>query len=133
MTSLHIGKKTSLIGTQYPKQSEAVTKPPSPTSRHDDGNGTINNQSASVEGLEAHLRKTGQSFSFAAAKATLLNTALNSGIFLVASLAIQGIAKTFDNYIHRVDNARNRTDELFSEFRQMNDTLDGHKNLLLYA
>lgn len=27
----------------------------------DDGNGTINNQSASVEGLSAHLQSTGQS------------------------------------------------------------------------
>lgn len=27
----------------------------------DDGNGTINNQSASVEGLGAHLKATGQS------------------------------------------------------------------------
>lgn len=29
----------------------------------DDGNGTINNQSASVEGLGAHLKATGQMFS----------------------------------------------------------------------
>lgn len=40
----------------------------------DDGNGTINNQSASVEGLGTHLKATGQSFNFAAIKATLLNT-----------------------------------------------------------
>lgn len=40
----------------------------------DDGNGTINNQSASIEGLGAHLKATGQSFNFAASKATLLNT-----------------------------------------------------------
>lgn len=40
----------------------------------DDGNGTINNQSASVDGLGAHLKATGQSFNFAAIKATLLNT-----------------------------------------------------------
>lgn len=38
----------------------------------DDGNGTINNQSASIEGLGAHLKATGQSFNFAAIKATLL-------------------------------------------------------------
>jgi len=78
----------------------------------DDGNGTINNQSASIEGLSAHLQSTGQSFNFAAIKATMLNTALNAGIFLAASLAIQSIAKVLDNYIHRVDNARERTDEL---------------------
>lgn len=93
----------------------------------EDGNGTINNQSASVEGLGAHLKATGQSFNFAAIKATLLNTALNAGIFLVASLAIQGIVKALDNYIHRVEKARERTDELFDEFKQMNDTLANHK------
>jgi len=93
----------------------------------DDGNGTINNQSASVEGLSAHLKATGQSFNFAAVKATLLNTALNAGIFLIASLAIQGIAKALDNYIHRVEKARERTSELFDEFKEMNDTLADHK------
>ncbi len=93
----------------------------------DDGNGTINNQSASIEGLSAHLKATGQSFDFAAIKTTLFNTALNAGIFLVASLAIQGIAKVLDNYIHRADNARERTDELFTEFKQMNDTLADHR------
>lgn len=47
----------------------------------DNGNGTVNNQAASIEGLDAHLKATGQSFDFAAIKATLLNTALNAGIF----------------------------------------------------
>ena len=90
----------------------------------DDGNGTIDNQSASVEGLGAHLIATGQSFNFAAIKATLLNTALNAGIFLVASVAIQGIAKALDNYIHRVEKARERTSELLDEFKSMNDTIN---------
>ncbi|MDE6404839.1 MAG: hypothetical protein K2M20_04205, partial [Lachnospiraceae bacterium] len=66
-------------------------------------------------------------FDFAAIKATLLNTALNAGLFLLASLAIQGISKALDNYIHRVENARDRTDEIFSAFKQMNDTLAAHR------
>ncbi len=93
----------------------------------EDGNGTINNQSASTEGLSTYLKKSGQMFNFAAVKATLLNTALNAGIFLVASVAIQGMAKALNSYIHKVEKARERTDELFSEFRQMNDTLADHK------
>lgn len=88
----------------------------------DDGNGTINNQSASVEGLGAHLKATGQSFNFAAIKATLLNTALNAGIFLAVTVAVQALYKVFDNYIHRVEKARERTSELFDEFKSMNDT-----------
>lgn len=59
----------------------------------DDGKGTINNSSASIKGMSAHLKKTGQMFDFAALKATLLNTALNAGIFFIVSLAIQDIKK----------------------------------------
>ena len=93
----------------------------------DDGKGHIDNTSASVEGMSAYLKNSGNMFKFAAIKATLLNTALNAGIFLVASLAIQGMVKALDNYIHRVEKARERTDELFDEFKQMNDTLADHK------
>ncbi len=90
----------------------------------DDGNGTINNQSASVEGLSAHLKATGKSFNFAAVKATLLNTALNAGIFLVASLAIQGIAKALDNYIHRVEKANEATQEAIDTFKSITSEVE---------
>lgn len=93
----------------------------------DDGKGHIDNTSASTEGLSNYLEKSGNMFNFATIKATLFNAALNAGIFLVASLAIQGIVKALDNYIHRVEKARERTDELFDEFKQMNDTLANHK------
>lgn len=92
-----------------------------------DTEGNIDLTTASTEGLSNYLEKSGNMFNFAAIKATLLNTALNAGIFLVASLAIQGIVKALDNYIHRVEKARERTDELFDEFKQMNDTLADHK------
>ena len=59
----------------------------------DDGNGTINNQAASMEGLSKHLEKTGNGFASAAVKTTLLNSALNAG---------------------------ERTAELFDEFQQRN-------------
>lgn len=62
-------------------------------------------------------------FNFAAIKATLLNTALNAGIFLVASLAIQGIAKALDNYIHRLDNAKEALSSTQSELSSVNDEL----------
>ncbi|MDE6602237.1 MAG: hypothetical protein K2K90_08760 [Lachnospiraceae bacterium] len=93
----------------------------------DDGNGTINNQAASLEGLSKHLEKAGNGFSAAALKTTLLNSALNAGIFLAVSLSIQAISTGIDNYIHRVENARERTAELFDEFQQRNDTLSSHK------
>ena len=38
----------------------------------EDGNGTINNQSASVEGLGTHLKATGQSSNFTAIKARII-------------------------------------------------------------
>ena len=96
----------------------------------DNGNGTINNQAASIEGLSKHLQKAGNGFSAAALKTTLLNSALNAGIFLAASFAIQAIATGIDNYIHRVENARERTAELFDEFSQRNDTLSAHKKVV---
>ncbi len=96
----------------------------------DNGNGTINNQAASIEGLSKHLQKAGNGFSAAALKTTLLNSALNAGIFLAASFAIQAIATGIDNYIHRVENARERTAELFDEFIQRNDILSAHKKVV---
>lgn len=113
-------------GTQSPNQSKVVTNALSYFKTLDDGNGTIN-QSASVDGLGKHLNATGQSFTFAAVKSSLLNSALNTGIFLIASVAIRTVAKAIDNYTHRVENARKRTDELFREFEQMNDSLSDHK------
>ncbi len=93
----------------------------------DDGNGNINNTSASIEGMSEYLKKSGQGFDFAAIKATLLNTALNAGAFLFASLVIQGMANALDHYIHRTEIARARTDEISSAFKQTNDTLAEHK------
>lgn len=39
----------------------------------DNGNGTINNTNASIEGMAAYLKKTGQAFDFAAVKTALFN------------------------------------------------------------
>lgn len=52
-----------------------------------------------------------------------MNTALNAGIFLVASVAIQGIAKALDNYIHRLDNAKEALSSTQSELSSVNDEL----------
>lgn len=96
----------------------------------DDGNGTINNQAASIDGLTKHLEKSGNGFISAASKATLLNSALNAGIFLAVSFAIQAVATGIDHYIHRVDRARERTAELFDEFQQRSSSLSDHKQVV---
>ena len=62
-------------------------------------------------------------FNFAAIKTTLLNTALNAGIFLLASAAIQGIATALDNYIHRLDNAKESLSSTQSELSSVNNEL----------
>ena len=90
----------------------------------EDGNGTINNQSASVDGLSQHLKATGQSFNFAAVKATLLNTALNAGIFLAVSVAIQGITKALDNWIHKVEKANDAMNEAVDEYNSAKSSLE---------
>lgn len=104
----------------------------------DDGNGTINNQSASVEGLGAYLKATGQSFNFAAIKATLLNTALNAGIFLVASLAIQAVIKGLDHFINRakyakeaMEAAQQAIDDSQSKLKEVSTILSENKDRFL--
>ena len=76
-----------------------------------DGNGTINNQSASIEGLSAYLKKSGHMFTFAAIKATLLNTALNAGIMLAATVAIKLLAKTLDNAADSLTDVESRIED----------------------
>lgn len=88
----------------------------------DDGNGTINNQSASVEGLGAHLKATGQSFNFAAIKANLLNAALNAGIMLLASFAIQGITYL----IQKQEELRQATEESANAYKEATSSIDDY-------
>lgn len=104
----------------------------------EDGNGTINNQSASVEGLGAHLKATGKSFDFAAIKATLLNTALNAGIFLVASLAIQAVVKGLDHFINRakyakeaMEKAQDAIDDAQNKLKDVSSTIEENKDRFL--
>ena len=93
----------------------------------DKGNGVIKNQTASVKGMSAYLQATGQSYDFAAIKTTLFNTALNTSILFAVSVAVQIVAKIIDHYAHRVERARERTAELFDEFKERNNTLAEHK------
>lgn len=60
------------------------------------GNRTINDVSASVEGLSAHLPQTGQAYDFTALKATALNTAMNAGIMVLAGLVVTGLTQAWD-------------------------------------
>lgn len=92
-----------------------------------DTSGNIDLTTASTEGLSAYLKSTGQSFDFAAIKATLFNTALNAGIMLAFSIALQAIIKGIDSYVHRAENAINLTDELKSTHAEAAATLESHK------
>lgn len=89
----------------------------------DDGNGTINNQSASVEGLSRHLRETGQEFDFAAMKAKLLDGALNAGIGLIASFAIGAVIKGLDATINRVKYAQEAMEKAQQAINESQDKL----------
>ena len=97
----------------------------------DNGNGTINNQSASVEGLSKHLKATGQSFNFAAIKATLLNTALNAGIMLAVSFGFQAIINGIDNFINRAEYAKEAMEEAQSAIDNAQNTLKTTSDTLL--
>lgn len=93
----------------------------------DDGKGHIDNTSASVEGMSAYLEKSGNGFQFAAIKATLLNTALNAGIFLAATVAVQTLYKELDNYIRRNEIAIKKTEEAQSRISDLNSEYETHK------
>lgn len=56
-----------------------------------------------------------------------LSIAGNMILFMAISKGIELAVKGIDNWIHRVEKARERTSELFDEFKEMNDTLADHK------
>ncbi len=51
----------------------------------------------------------------------------NMIIFAAISKGIQLATTAIDNWFHRVEKAREHTEELLSEFQQMNDTLADHR------
>ena len=104
----------------------------------DDGNGIINNQSASVEGLSEHLRETGQLFDFTAIKAKLLNGVLNAGIGLVATFAIGAVIKGLDASINHVkyaqeamEKAQQAIDESQNKLKSASETISKNKERFL--
>lgn len=56
-----------------------------------------------------------------------LSIAGNMLLFMAVTKGIQLAAKAIDNYIHRAENAKKRTDELFEKFKDLNNTLADHK------
>lgn len=84
----------------------------------DDGNGTINNQSASVEGMSAYLKKSGQMFNFAAIKASLFNAAINSFLMLGISYAIKGIVWAFDTLANGAENANKKVEDSIDTYKE---------------
>ena len=104
----------------------------------DDGKGNIDNASASTEGMAAYLKKSGQMFDFAAIKATLLNTALNAGIMLAVSIALQAVVKGLDNFINRAKYAKEAMEEAQSaidseqnKLKSMSDMLSNNRERFL--
>ena len=92
----------------------------------------------STEGLSEYLRKTGNSFNFAAVKATLLNTALNAGISFAASIALQALVKGLDNFINRakyakeaMEEAQSAIDSSQNNLRSMSDILSNNRERFL--
>ena len=103
-----------------------------------DGNGIIDNQSASVEGLSKHLKETGQLFDFTAMKAKLLNGVLNAGIGLVATFAIGAVIKGLDASINRVkyaqeamEKAQQAIDESQNKLKSASETISKNKERFL--
>ena len=84
------------------------------------GNGTINNAAASVEGLSAHLRQTGQAYDFTALKAAALNTAMNAGIMALAGLVVTGLTHAWDAINVTVAETQEKIDEITASLTELN-------------
>ena len=95
-----------------------------------DTDGIVDLTTASTEGLSEYLKKTGQSFNFAAIKATLLNTALNAGIMLAVSIALQAVVKGLDNFINRAKYAKEAMEEAQSAIDSAQDKLKSMSGML---
>ena len=83
-------------------------------------NGTINNAAASVEGLSAHLRQTGQAYDFTALKAAALNTAMNAGIMALAGLVVTGLTHAWDAINVTVAETQEKIDEITASLTELN-------------
>ena len=77
--------------------------------------------------MTAHVNAAGQSFGSAALKSALLNTALNAGIFLAVSVALQTTVKAIDDYIHRNEILLEKAGEADSRINALNENYKSHK------
>lgn len=89
-----------------------------------DTNRNIDLTTASTEGLSVYLEKSGNGFQFAAIKATLFNAALNAGIMLLASFAIDGIIKAWDKMNVTVEEQTEKVNELKSSYEGLKSEYD---------
>lgn len=92
------------------------------------GKGTINNSSASVEGMSAYLKKSGQAFDFAAVKAKLLNAALNAGIMLAFAAAIKVVEYAWDKANVTVQEVQGNINDLSDSISTLEDEYNSLKD-----
>lgn len=95
----------------------------------DNGKGTIDNSSASVEGMSVYLKKTGQAFDFVALKAKLLNAALNAGIMITFAAAIKAVEYAWDKANTTVEEVQGKIDDLSSSISTLEDEYKSLKDV----
>ena len=88
---------------------------------------TTNGATLSVESLTAAQKSSTLAAKAHSAALKVVSIAGNMILFTVIAKGIQLATKAIDDYIHRVERSRERTEELLSEFKKMNDTLADHK------
>ena len=94
----------------------------------DNGKGTIDNSSASVEGMSVYLKKTGQAFDFAALKVSLLNAALNAGIMIAFAAAIKAVEYAWDKANVTVQEVQGNIDDLSDSISTLEDEYNSLKD-----
>lgn len=91
-----------------------------------------------VEQYQQHLKDTGQAtsaFSSCTKKAGSVIKSFGAGLAsmgvnMAIGVAFDFAATAIDNWVHRVERARERTAELFEEFGEMRETLSSHKDIV---
>lgn len=97
--------------------------------------GTVGDAKFDIQDYQQYLIQSGKSTSAFTAFTKKAGTALKSlgaemgsmAINWLIGKAIDIVVTGIDNWIHRAEKARERTSELFDEFKEMNNTLADHK------
>lgn len=79
---------------------------------------------ATVEGYNSYIKSLGKSFDFTALKAKALNIALNVGVMLAVTLAVQGAIAAFDHFTVTLEEQQEKVKTLTDEYSAISEEIE---------